>query len=198
MLMSWTSIAREAERLRDAPRILDFDSECRPMHYSEWRAESQITGIAWSWVGEDTVHCSILKQDLSNETDMLRRFMAAFDQADIVTGHYLRKHDLPLIVDHCARLGLPLPKRVLVQDTKMDLVRMNGLGQSQENLATTFGLAAEKHHMCGSSWRVANALTPEGQAGTRKRVVDDVIQHTSLRAELLRRGLLKAPKMWTP
>ena len=179
-------------------RILDFDSECRPMHYSEFRAESQITGIAWSWVGEDAVHCAILEQDLSNEQDMLQQFMDAFNQADMVTGHYLRRHDLPLVIDHCARLGVPWPRQILVQDTKVDLVRMNGLGQSQENLATAFGLAEEKHHMCGASWRVANALTPEGQAGTRKRVVDDVIQHTALRAELLKRGMLRPPRMWRP
>jgi DNA polymerase elongation subunit (family B) len=166
------------------------------MHYSEFRAESQITGIAWSWVGEDTMYCAILEQDLSNEREMFQRFMDAFNQADMLTGHYIRRHDLPLIVDHCARLGLPIPRPVRVQDTKVDLVRMNGMGQSQENLSTTFGLAAEKHHMCGASWRVANALTPEGQAGTRKRVVDDVIQHKAMRAELLKRGMLKAPKMW--
>jgi DNA polymerase elongation subunit (family B) len=168
------------------------------MHYSEFRAESQITGIAWSWADEHNVHCEVLEQDLSNEREMLEKFLAAFNGADIVTGHYLRKHDLPLLVDHCARLGLPLPKPVLVQDTKVDLVRMSGLGQSQENLSVTFDLAEDKHHMSGAQWRVANALTPEGQEGTRKRVTDDVIQHKALRLELLDRGLLKPPRIWRP
>lgn len=179
-------------------RILDFDTECRPMHYSEWRPESQITGIAWAWVGEETVHCITLKQDLSNEREMLEKFMEALREADIVTGHYITRHDLPLLVDHCARFEIPFPVPLRVQDTKVDLVRMKGLGQTQENLSATFGLDAEKHHMNGSTWRVANTLTPEGQAGTRKRVVDDVIQHLALREELIRRKLLRAPRRWSP
>lgn len=178
-------------------KVLDFDTECRPMHYSEFRAESQITGIAWSWVGEQHVQCLLLEQDLSNERRMLKAFLVALEQADVITGHYIRKHDLPLIVDHCIRLGLELPKPVLTQDT-MDMVSIKGLGKSQENLATTFGLAAEKHHMTGASWRRANDLSPEGQAGTRKRVIDDVIQHKALREELLARGVLRTPRLWRP
>jgi hypothetical protein len=178
-------------------RILDFDTECRPMHYSEFRAESQMTGIAWSWVGSDQVHCVVLNQDLSNERAMLEAFMADFNRADIVTGHYIRKHDLPLLVDHCVRLDVPLPKSLLTQDT-MDTVSVKGLGKSQENLATTFALDAEKHHMTGASWRVANTLSRDGKAGTRKRVVDDVKQHKELRRALLDRGLLRSPKLWHP
>jgi DNA polymerase elongation subunit (family B) len=179
-------------------RILDFDTECRPMHYSEFRAESQITAIAWSWVGEKRVHCEVLEQDLSNERSMLEAFLEAYNDAGIVTGHYLRKHDLPLLNDHCMRLGLPLLKPVLVSDTMQDLPKVNGLGKSQENLSQTFGVTAGKHHMNGSLWRVANALDPTGRASARKRVVDDVIQNKELRASLLERGLLWAPKVWHP
>ena len=179
-------------------KVLDFDTECRPMHYSEWRAESQITGIAWSWIGEEKVHCIVLEQDVSNEVEMLATFLEAFNAADMVAGHYLRKHDMPLLVDHCIHAGLPLPKPILVQDTMMDLVKVRGLGKSQENLATTFDLSAEKHHMNGARWRVANSLDAAGRAGTRKRVVDDVRQNKQLRTELLERGLLKAPRIWRP
>jgi DNA polymerase elongation subunit (family B) len=178
-------------------RILDFDTECRPMHYSEYRQESQITAIAWSWVGSEDVSCRVLEPSLRNERSMLRRFLEVLAQADIVTGHYIRKHDLPLIVDHCIRIGMPIPKPVLVSDT-MDMPKVKALGKSQENLATLFGLEAEKHHMCGTSWRQANSLTPAGRAVTRKRVVDDVIQHKQLRADLVERGLLKPPTMWRP
>jgi hypothetical protein len=179
-------------------RVLDFDSECRPMHYSEWRAESQITGIAWSWIGEDKVDCVLLKQNLSNERSMLKEFLAVYNQADMVTGHYLRKHDLPLINDHCIRLGFPTLKPILVSDTMSDLRSVKGLGKSQENLSVTFGISAEKHHMTGAQWRVANALTPAGVEGTRTRVIADVLQNKQLRQELLDRGLLKSPKVWRP
>jgi hypothetical protein len=178
-------------------RILDFDTECRPMHYAEWRPESQFTAIAWSWVGSDKVECRILEQDCSNELSMLQDFLADFFLADIVTGHYIRKHDLPMLTDHCIRAGLPLPKSVLTQDT-MDIAKVKGLGKSQENLSTEFKVSAGKHHMNGSLWREANKLSTEGQAIARKRVIDDVLQHKQLRVELLERGLLKPPKRWAP
>lgn len=179
-------------------RILDFDSECRPMHYSEWRPESQITAIAWSWIGEDNVECVVLEQDLSNEKQMLLRFLEAYNQADIVTGHYLRKHDLPLVNDHCIRAGLPLLQAKLVSDTKDDFPKVKGLGLSQENLSTLLHLDAEKHSMIGSSWREANSLSPAGLDETWTRVVSDVRQHKELRAKLVEAGVLKTPRMWSP
>jgi DNA polymerase elongation subunit (family B) len=166
------------------------------MHYSEWRPESQITAIAWSWVGEDTVHCVTLRQDLKNERAMHAQFLAAYALADVVTGHNIRRHDLPLLNDHAIRFGWKLP-RILTQDT-MEIGAVKGLGKSQDNLAVTLGLTAEKHHMAGADWREANALTPEGNAKTRKRVIDDVLQHKALREELIRRGALRPPRLWRP
>lgn len=168
------------------------------MHYSEWRRESQITAIAWSWVGSDKVKCKVLKQDLSNERSMLLKFLKAFNEADVVTGHYLRRHDLPLLNDHCIRLGMPTLKPVLVSDTQADIPKVKDLGKSQDNLAETFGLSAAKFPMNGAKWREANQLDPEGRAKARKRVIDDVIQNKELREALLERGLLRAPKLWRP
>jgi hypothetical protein len=179
-------------------RVLDFDTECRPMHYSEWRDESQITAIAWGWVGETRVEHEILEQDLSNERAMHERFLAAYQEADLVTGHFLTRHDLPLLNDHCMRFGWSLLQPKLVQDTKTLLPRVRGLGLSQENLATLYELDAKKHHMNGRKWAVSNTLSPEGREEARKRVVGDVRQHRKLRAALLERGYLRAPKVWTP
>jgi hypothetical protein len=78
------------------------------------------------------------------------------------------------------------------------LPAIKGLGKSQENLAVTFGVDAEKHHMTGAQWRVANALDPEGRASARKRVIDDVKQNKQLREFLISRDLLKVPQRWNP
>lgn len=178
--------------------ILDFDTECRPMHYSEWRPESQITAIAWSWVGSPTVAWFTLQQDLRNEREMLEMFLRAFDYADIVTGHYIRKHDLPLLNDHAMRLlGRPLGAK-LTQDTMSDMKDVKSLGKSQDNLAVTFGLAEEKHHMTGADWRQANALTDEGARAAMLRVTNDVVQHKAIREVLLNRNALHAPQVWKP
>jgi len=178
--------------------VLDFDTECRPMHYSDYRPESQITAIAWSWVGSDKVQCRVLEQNLSNERSMLEAFLRAFNKADVVTGHYIRKHDLPLLVEHCMHLGIPLPKRVEVSDTMLDFRQTKGLGKSQANLSATFGLSAEKHNMTGATWREANKITAAGRAQARKRVVDDVIQNKEWRAFAIANGWLGPPKTWSP
>lgn len=190
MSLRWT----EGRRLR----ILDFDTECRPLHYSEFRDESQITAIAWGWVGESQIYDEILNQDLSNETRMLERFLAAAEEADCLTGHYIMRHDLPLVNDHCMRLGWPTLGQKLTQDTKTLLPKVKGLGLSQENLGTLYRLDEKKHHMNGRRWAVANTLSPEGREEARKRVVQDVRQHKRLRKALLERGYLAAPKVWRP
>lgn len=168
------------------------------MHYSEWRDESQITAIAWSWTHGKTVKCQVLDQDLSNERAMFEQFLEAYNEADMVTGHYLTKHDLPLINDHMMRFSWPTLEPKLVQDTRTLLPRVRGLGLSQENLGTLYELHEKKHRMNGRRWAVSNSLSPEGQEETRKRVVGDVRQHKSLRQALLERGYLKTPKMWSP
>jgi hypothetical protein len=189
-------------RLQKPPerRTLIFDSECRPMHYSDWRPESQITAIAWMWDdGRDVMHSELLDRDLANEDRMLERFLAAYDKADLVVGHYIRKHDLPLINDHCVRAGLvPISERgsKLTQDTKMDFVQVKGLGLSQANLAVELGLDSDKFMMSGSEWRRANALDPAGRRLAKLRVEGDVRQNIELYHALQDRGVLRAPKRW--
>jgi hypothetical protein len=186
-------------RVRHTPAsVLDFDTECRPMHYNEFRPESQITAIAWSWVGSGHVYFDLLEPDGSNEQQMLERFRRAYLSADIVTGHYIRKHDLPLLNDHYVRLDMPTLDAKMVQDTQADMTKVLGLGKSQDNLADTFGLDRVKHHMSGARWRTANMLSEEGAEMTKKRVVDDVLQHIELRAAMLERGLLRTPRVWSP
>jgi hypothetical protein len=179
-------------------KLLDVDSECRPMHYSEWRPESQVTAIAWSWMDKKTVSCELLNIDGSNEKYMFTKFLEAYDEADVIVGHYIRKHDLPLFNDHCIRLGLPPLKPKLTIDTKSDFTAIKGLGISQENLSTVFDLKAAKHHMSGHEWREANKLNVDGAKLTQKRVTSDVIQNKELYEIMRERKLLSKPKVWRP
>lgn len=189
-------------------RILDFDIENRPLSYlgMDWTS-AEVTSIAWSWIGEEPISVLLLGIDgkYTDENgisypaqEAFRRFRDVLASADMATGHYIRKHDLPIM--NAAMIEnnlLPLPS-VLAQDTCLDLVRRKDLSASQENLAALLGLPEPKHHMSQTEWRQANRLTEEGVAGARTRVVSDVIQHKALRAELLKRKLLRAPKRWNP
>jgi hypothetical protein len=174
-------------------RVLDFDVEARPLHWiSGDYVSKEITAIAWSF-GED-VACYLLG-DVS-PVEMLSRFVDAYHQADMVTGHYIRGYDLPMVNGALTEYLLPPLTDKLAQDTKTDLIPSAGLSKSQENIGAMLHLHHPKVKMDQSSWRDANRLTPEGREKTRARVIGDVRQHMELRRRLLELGYLTAPRIW--
>lgn len=158
----------------------------------------QITAIAFGFATSREILCGLLGEMPAE--DILGAFRMAYDAADIVTGHYIRMHDLPIISGAMVEIGLPPLGPKLTIDTKLDLAKWSFQAQpkSQEELALALGVSAPKVHMSQHDWREANRLTPAGLEKTRERVVGDVRQHKALRLELTRRGLLKRPKAWIP
>ena len=177
-------------------RVLDFDIENRPLSYlgSDFTT-GEVTAIAWAWCDkpEDvTVH-------LLGETDLrtiLLTFCAAYAQADMVTGHYITGHDLPMLNGALMEEQLPALGDMLVQDTKTDLIRAKGISRSQESLGAMLQLDQPKVQMNQSKWRAANRLTPEGLQLVRERVIGDVQQHMAMRKELDALGYLSPPRLW--
>ena len=178
-------------------RILDFDVEARPLHWiSGDYVSKEITAIAWAWIRPNpVVSCYLLGESTAH--DMLAAFVAAYKQADLVTGHYIRGYDLPMVNGALSEYGLPILDDKMVQDTKIDLVRRAGLSGSQENLGAMLGLHHPKIKMDQTKWRNANRLTPEGVALARERVVGDVLQHIEMRQRLLDLGYLCPPTLWS-
>lgn len=177
-------------------RVLDFDIENRPLSYlgSDFTT-AEVTAIAWAWADapEDVTVYLLGEHELSG---ILEAFVDAYRQADLVTGHYIKGHDLPMIngaLMECRMAPLPDTR---VQDTKLDLIRSKGLSLSQESLGAMFRLEQAKEQMNQSKWRAANRLTPEGLAEVRRRVTGDVRQHLELRKELLKHGYLGPPTVW--
>ncbi len=183
--------------LGSALKILDFDVENRPLSYmgSDFTT-ADITSVAWGWVGEETVYCELLQKRASSQRAMLKRFVRAYDQADMVTGHYIRGHDLPIINGALMEHGLPLLGDKLTSDTKNDLVKRSGISASQESLADMYELEERKFHMGQVAWRSANRLEPAGMALTRERVTSDIRTHKALREALIAAGALGPPKVW--
>jgi hypothetical protein len=177
-------------------RVLDFDIENRPLTYlgSDFTT-AEVTAIAWAWTDtpEDvTVY-------LLGETDLptiLDRFLRVFHEADVVTGHYIRGHDLPMLNGALMELGRPMLTDKMVSDTKLDLVRSKGISLSQESLGGMLGMNHPKVGMDQTKWRAANRLTAEGLAEVRSRVVGDVRQHIEMRGRLLELGYLNPPRVW--
>lgn len=186
-----------AVRVHTRPlRVLDFDIENRPLSYlGHDFTTADVTALAWAWAdAPEAVTVRLLGETALS--DMLDEFLIAYRQADLVTGHYIRGHDLPMLNGALMELRRPpLPDR-MTQDTKLDLIRSKGLSLSQESLSAMFRLDHDKVHMTQASWRAANRLLPEGLDLVRGRVVGDVQQHLEMRRELLTHGYLSEPKKW--
>ena len=180
-----------------APRILDFDCENRPLSYLGGDFTTpEITAIAWKFLDQRNPTVRLLPEDTIEE--MLHEFSVAYVESHIVTGHNIRKHDLPLLNAMLLEAGMaPLPPK-LVCDTYADLKRRSPGFGSQATLAEMLGIKAPKVGMSTVAWRDANRLNPKGVDKTRLRVVGDVRQHEMLRKRLVALGWLRPPRIWVP
>lgn len=176
-------------------RILDFDIENRPLAYmGQDFTSGEITAIAATFIGEKKMYCWLLGED--SPKNMLVGFRELYDQADIVAGHFIRAHDLPIINGALVELGLPPLSDKLTSDSCKDLTKTKYISRSQENLAEMLGVAAVKAHMSNAAWREANRLKSSGISRTRTRVISDVLQNIAIREVLIDRNLLGRPKVW--
>lgn len=181
-------------------KILNFDCETRKVGFisgGNWGPDGcEIIALACSWVGSGKVE--VWLQGYETLSEILEHFVEKYNQADIVSGHYIRKFDLPIVNGSLLEHGMAPLSAKLVSDTKCDLMRKAGISASQENLAEMIGLPQGKYHMNDAMWREANRLTEKGVELTRKRVVSDVRQSKALRVALLKAGALGSPRMWSP
>jgi hypothetical protein len=184
-----------------APLILDFDIETRRIGFHNGGRFNpdgcEPVVIACAWEGEDPAVFSLgTRWSEKDAKRVLRAFRQYYDAADVVTGHYIRKFDLPILNGACLEFGLdPLPAKVTI-DTKSDLLDIAGLSSSQENLSALKSLYESKFHMNDNWWRKVARLTQEGLDLAYDRVYADVIQHQSLRASLA--GWFQSPEEWRP
>lgn len=185
-----------------------FDLENRPLAYwYDGATTSEITAFGWKWSDEKHVRSMVLRADGRFEDEMGKRvayrkahelFGADLAAADIVYGHNIRRHDLPMLEAWRYRLGLPSLPAVLTTDTCRDIPKRKDLSASLENLAEMYGLKLPKHRMSIPKWERANQLRPDGIAEARVRVESDVVLQEALRARLVAEGKLRAPRTWAP
>ena len=184
-------------RVRTRPlRVLDFDIENRPLSYlgSDFTT-AEVTAMAWAWCDQpEDVTVYLLGE--TKLADILRAFRPVYEQADMVTGHFIRGHDLPMVNGAMMELGMPPLPDKMTQDTKLDLMRSKGISLSQESLGAMLKLEQPKVQMNQAKWRAANRLEPDGLALVRERVIGDVRQHIELRQRLLDAGYLSGGVKW--
>ena len=195
-------------------RVLDFDIENRPLSY--WvpdKPTAEVTSIASCWTDDlgsvevillspPCVHCGgdacrEMGPDVVSQREMLARFVQRYNEADVVTGHYVRAHDLPIINGSLIEYGLPGLGPKMVSDTKLDAPKKGDIPWTQEFLLETLDIpGVRKFHMSQTKWREANRLTPKGLKDTYDRVSSDVVGHILMRAEMEKRGLIRGPRLW--
>lgn len=174
-------------------KILDWDIETRAAGFGDpdWVPQS-VTAIAWSWVGDDYVaHATAL----DGEHFMFDRFLEAYKEADMVTGHNLLRFDLPVLNADLMRHQRKPLTRILVQDT-MRIIKTKGFKKGQDNLSTLLNNPISKQSMNWQEWQ--DAYDEPGWQTVIDRVTSDVAGHKILRERMLRNGWLKPAILWEP
>ena len=195
-------------------RALCFDLENRPLAYwYDGQTTSEITAFGWKWSDEKRVHTMLLRPDGRFDVDSddgvdegrwsEREAYGFFAQyvigtADLVYGHNIRRHDLPMLNAGLIRRKLPPLPELRTSDTCRDLPKMGGMSKSLENLVGYYGIKGAKYTMSQPMWEDANRLTDNGVALARKRVASDVLLQERLRNKLIELDLLKEPRTWKP
>jgi hypothetical protein len=192
--------------------ILDIDVECRPLSWINADYVSrEITAVAWKWLEQESSinpgvillgnrffggHKVTMEEVYEDWRRDLQVFRGVLEVADVLTGHFLRGFDLPLIQGTFIEYGLPLMGDKLTVDTKLDFVKRSGISLSQENLGAMFELNHPKVHMNQQQWRDGNRLLAHGIREVRDRVMGDVLEHIELYNTLQGKGLLAPPRVW--
>lgn len=182
--MKW----RTVRRLRG----LAFDIENKPGTYGPADyTHPKVTAVGWQFVDERVGFAVCFQRD--REAQMRRGaelFRKAWDQADFVVGHNIRRHDRKIIDGLYTALDLPLLSQKRMVDTYCDQPKMQGLSRSLENLAERWGCPEKKIHLSEYDWERAYDGVPEAVALMKERVLSDVRISIWLWRELLARELL--------
>jgi DNA polymerase elongation subunit (family B) len=181
-------------------KVLDFDLETLAAGFADpnW-VPQKITCVSWSWVGSDEVGVVVcgpmgfFKPELRR--DMVLELSAEIADADMVTGHNILRFDLPVLNSECLRLGLSPLKSVLAQDT-MRIVKTKGFKKGQDNIGKLLETAEQKLSLDWQGWE--EAYEQDGWQTIKDRCVSDVVMHKQMRLEMIERGWLKEPRIWTP
>ena len=177
--------------------VLDFDCENRPLSYKGRDFTTpELTVVAWKFLPRGDMRVAALGiQDMAG---MLDSFREAYDAADLVTGHNIIRHDIPLMNAMLLEAGLPPLGCKLVCDTWGHLKKRSAGFASQADLAAYLGIRETKVGMSTPAWRESNRLLPMGVEKAINRAVGDVRQHIQMRKRLLALGWLNPPRAWHP
>lgn len=179
-------------------RTLVFDIENRPLSYWYDRPTAEVTVIAYKWFDEPKTH--VLMQDVDVPVrKILEDFRPVYDEAELVIGHNIRSHDLPILDGAYREAGLPGLTEIQTIDTYRQLANYKDIPKSLEYLADLLGAPYEKFHMTQHSWRQANRFASKGLQLARQRCAVDVQVSEWVYKKVTELGWLTKPsRKWRP
>jgi hypothetical protein len=197
--LTQTSIApRLLWKPESPPRLLIFDIENRPLSYwYDGNPTAEVSIISAKWLDEGEPFVFTMKR--GGNSRILQQFRPLYDAADVVVGHHIRGHDLPILNGAYIEQGMePLAPKMTI-DTLKDLIRWKDIPKSLEYLAAWLGCPIQKPHLTQHDWRKANRLDDGALKIAEMRCRDDVLATEWVYKELMRKGLInKPPRRWTP
>lgn len=182
------------------PKVLVWDLENRPLSYwYEGRSTAEVTVIAYKWLNSHQTEVLTMKKGDAGNRKILSDFLPVYEEADILIGHNIRRHDLPILNGAYIENGMePLGAKATI-DTLMGLRKWKDLPRSLEYLCDFLECPFPKFHMTQDSWRKANRLEGDGLKLAEERCAIDVRATEWVYHELLSRGLLDPKvKVWKP
>lgn len=182
------------------PNVLVWDLENRPLSYwYDGRSTAEVTVIAYKWLDSHQAEVLAMKKGDRGNKKILKDFLPVYDEADILIGHNIRRHDLPILNGAYIENGMEPLKPKATIDTLAGLRKWKDLPRSLEYLCDFLGCPFPKFHMTQDSWRKANRLEDDGLNLARERCAIDVRATEWVYHELLRLGLLDPKvKRWAP
>lgn len=177
-------------RAETADRVLDFDTENVPgFYWYDGKTSDILHTIAWTWLGEDTVESVTTvwnpEVGLQLEQGGFERFLAALTLATVVTGHNIKRHDIPLLNAHAVRHQLPPIQWPTAHDTLLMFPPMKGMPRGQEYLADLYALEERKMHVGIHLWEKASRGDREASKVVVDRCKSDVVSHAKLYSRLM-------------
>lgn len=173
-------------------KLLCYDIENKPGTYGPGDfTHGKVTAIAAQFIGDGEMRSWVMRR--SSRAQVRRAaesFRKLWEEADIVVGHNIRRHDKKLLDGFYTTLDLPVLPRRRAIDTYLDQPKMAGLSRSLENLCARWGCPERKIHMPEHAWEFAYDGVPEYVDLMRERCESDVRINIWLYHELLRRRLL--------
>lgn len=142
------------------PRILVFDVETLPSvvatfgrynvnvaHDNVIEEGGQIVSAAWSWIGKEKIHSSVMTQEeiaSRDDSRVVADLFDAFEESDVVVAHFGKGFDMKVFKTRLTLNSYPVHKSVKVVDTKQIASTMKFNSNKLDSLCDYYGIERKK------------------------------------------------------